>query len=611
MSENHLCLRSSGLPHAVGKSSSGLVLIEKPDVSPSVLQQRSNSSLISEEILRLAKIEATRMRHEAASAHAKGRSYRTDVLATQMQKSEPSFTRRSNPIVSETRPKVSKSATSVRSGRSGPSEVAQVDQLEHLRNEIESMASQLADEVPSDLEDVDKDFDDESNRWFAREFYAVKHESTLIKRMRDTKKQRNGVVKLHRTALRLMQVAVNRPILRVLNPHIYAQLGDLVRELVEFSNKLDLPLWDPHSILDALEQAVYFPPRKQSNRRGSINPSDMAELLKPKNRKSHSRIKLRETNVTPEPKFRRSPLKKLEAPKKVYSEPLRSAWGPPGPLKRPSTGGKKKSILKTTQSAPGVGSKTRRDSKGLYRRKSGPPDRHRGVASSTPSARLVEIDSFSEPIESVEFKPRPINTREPARQRPPAPIDSTASAFPITGRPVELPVEQIKPGPALEKTDHEVRAKWSNFNLELDRIEREEREIRVRLAQYEMLEQVRPVERRQGRREPETAQNHLVPVPEMFEIQLLRDATAKPFIRKPSELQLERAKESQIVNTVAESLLGDIVADVLQDTEDAIGGFVNEIYTKELNGVEHLNPMSFLSSTILSDTTSNFTRSID
>ena len=65
-----------------------------------------------------------------------------------------------------------------------------------MRNEIEGMATQLADEVPSDVEDVDKDFDDESNRWFAREFYAVKHETTLINRMRDDRKQKNGVVKL-------------------------------------------------------------------------------------------------------------------------------------------------------------------------------------------------------------------------------------------------------------------------------------------------------------------------------------------------------------------------------------------------------------------------------
>ena len=61
------------------------------------------------------------------------------------------------------------------------------------------MADRLAEPVPSDLEDVDTEFDDESNRWFAREFYAVRHECSLIKKMRDHNRQRVGVVKLHRT----------------------------------------------------------------------------------------------------------------------------------------------------------------------------------------------------------------------------------------------------------------------------------------------------------------------------------------------------------------------------------------------------------------------------
>ena len=73
-------------------------------------------------------------------------------------------------------------------------------------------------------------------------------------------------IKSNFSALILMQVAASRPILRVLNPHIYSQLGDLVRELVELSTRLGLPLWEPHSILEALEQAVYFPPRKNTNR---------------------------------------------------------------------------------------------------------------------------------------------------------------------------------------------------------------------------------------------------------------------------------------------------------------------------------------------------------
>lgn len=78
----------------------------------------------------------------------------------------------------------------------------------------------------------------------------------------------------------MVQVAASRPILRVLNPHIYGQLSDLVQELVDLSDSLDLPLWDPEPILNALERAVYFPPRRSVSRRGSIAPSDIGVVNK-------------------------------------------------------------------------------------------------------------------------------------------------------------------------------------------------------------------------------------------------------------------------------------------------------------------------------------------
>lgn len=229
------------------------------------------------------------------------------------------------------------------------------------------MASRLAEDVPSDLEDVDTEFDDESNRlvqsflflklndlhfrWFAREFYAVKHECTLIKKMRDINRQRVGVVKLHRTgkshlclrngecnlylALRLVQVAASRPILRVLNPHIYGQLGDLVRDLVDLSDRLDLPLWDPEPILNALERAVYFPPRKSQSRRGSIAPSDIALMIAPQNRRSVSRKK------PPKPPHQRK--------KRATNQPATAIYSPQ--KRRPSaqTVAARKSSLKSTK----------------------------------------------------------------------------------------------------------------------------------------------------------------------------------------------------------------------------------------------------------------------
>ena len=50
------------------------------------------------------------------------------------------------------------------------------EQLKRLRDEINGLSSQLVEEVPSEIEDVDTAFDDESKRWFARELYSLKLE---------------------------------------------------------------------------------------------------------------------------------------------------------------------------------------------------------------------------------------------------------------------------------------------------------------------------------------------------------------------------------------------------------------------------------------------------
>ena len=50
------------------------------------------------------------------------------------------------------------------------------EQLQRLRDEINGLSSQLVEEVPSEIEDVDTAFDDESKRWFARELYSLKLE---------------------------------------------------------------------------------------------------------------------------------------------------------------------------------------------------------------------------------------------------------------------------------------------------------------------------------------------------------------------------------------------------------------------------------------------------
>ena len=45
-----------------------------------------------------------------------------------------------------------------------------------MRDEINGLSPQLVEEVPSEIEDVDTAFDDESKRWFARELYSLKLE---------------------------------------------------------------------------------------------------------------------------------------------------------------------------------------------------------------------------------------------------------------------------------------------------------------------------------------------------------------------------------------------------------------------------------------------------
>ena len=93
------------------------------------------------------------------------------------------------------------------------------------------------------------------------------------KRMKkDSANKQTQLLKLHRTTLRVIQVAASRPILRILNPHIYSDLGGLIRELSNISNDITtLPKWESDIILEALDQAILFPSRKNS-KKSLINP---------------------------------------------------------------------------------------------------------------------------------------------------------------------------------------------------------------------------------------------------------------------------------------------------------------------------------------------------
>jgi len=613
--EDRFRFRSGGLTSAVGSFPSGLVLIEK-DQKQKRENFQANTSVMSDEILLFAKREAQRIRQiekmkaqaPAPAARPKSASYSNSRIG----ESRPSISVTRAPArqarsstAQKSRPKSSISRLSFKASESDTGVGAQ---LTHLRQEIEEMADRLAEPVPSDLEDVDTEFDDESNRWFAREFYAVRHECSLIKKMRDHNRQRVGVVKLHRTALRLVQVAASRPILRVLNPHIYGQLSDLVQELVDLSDSLDLPLWDPEPILNALERAVYFPPRRSVSRRGSIAPSDIAEAIAPRNRKSVSRRK---------PEKARISVKSQKRTTEIYSgsEPPRrrsTTKSASTQNRRPIAPKKTKSILKTNKSK----SSARLSFAGEEGMSGGVGEREATIV-----GRLVDIDSLDEPIgarSKAGAGPKIENQTKPKDNNAQPDIHTPA------GQTIKIQVEGASQTDLGEKTENLKRSQddrpnekalrsilpdktVQNIFARLDKIEREENEVRDRLARLSQeswkLEKAIKAPEKHSCSEisiPKKYLNRENHQKDAFEFRLLQSAIQQSGdFRKNEETEKNKRplnKSSQITNAIAEEVMNEIIEDVMTETEDAIGGFVEEIYASELSG---LGPMSAIS-TILS-----------
>lgn len=426
-----------------------------------------------------------------------------------------------------------------------------------------------------------------------------------------------------------------------------------MRELVELSTRLGLPLWEPHSILEALEQAVYFPPRKNTNRRQSINPSDVAELLKPKNRKSQSRIKLKDS--AREPRARTSQIQ-FDLPKKIYSDSNR------GPSNSGTGINKTKSILKapktipeeiyreqnkprqrpstaqsrsTTRTSKSSGSKPRPRSAQTSQRGADARGRcadcaarpHSPQASS--SARLVEIDSFSQPMEEDAPNRRPINAHDARSESADAPVaprnpprgDESSVIAPGLRKSTEndLPPRTsyiIEDNEPLKET--ESSTKWTAFNSEFERIEREDRDIRIRLSNLYNDAPSNPSKTQTVNRQyeeelrekseptfnlPKTKSKTFKEIPESFDVTLLQSAVTRPFIQKPCDLQLERSGESLLVNSIAENVLTKLVDDVFIEAEKIMDDYVDQIYQEELNGIDEYCAMSVISSSMLSQST--------
>jgi len=604
----------------------GMVLIEK-DVSRgedgrqngTTERETLNTSIMSDDILRFAKREAARIREMRKQApFPAGHSSSKLVPPVQIiepypqsRQSVPSrFPPRVKSSTSTAKSSTSMRAKSVSSGvgvkrsslsvRSETSVATKLSsQLLHIRHEIEGMAERLAEDVPSDLEDVDTEFDDESNRWFAREFYAVKHECNLIKKMRDVGRQRVGVVKLHRTALRLVQVAASRPILRVLNPHIYGQLGDLVRDLVDLSDALELPLWDPEPILDALERAVYFPPRRSHSRRASIAPSDIASVIPPQNRRSVSRkpsksVKNERKNST------------LARPSNIYSPQKRSSTKSIPSRRSSATSNKSSKRTKSVSSAP-------RKTKSILKKQTSKMEPNSQPEVGTIVGRLVDIDSFECPMgeEGAENGPMGAGHRATAA----APIhdggqnnttDDKPDAIPGKTMPIQAPetkAANVREFTGLGKMS---RGELERVMSQLDRIEREENEVRRRLSHITNDHDFNPCKARKSVNAKSRGVSCEQISNELFDLKLLQDALSKtedPLHRRTeprtgAEDSPKLNAAATLTNQIAEEMLHSLIDDVVGETENNLGSFVNDIYESELSGCAHLNPISILSSSI-------------
>merc|ERR1712168_262915 len=294
---NELGFRKSSFTEAVSHFPNGLILIDKPnEQNGTSLVNVSSNSVVDDDVIFLAKREARRMR--AAQKYQEQYKPADTPTARPIRPStaKPSATINNSPKRGA-RPRTAHPSRgdnltikSIYSVHNSPSKVDSratnydlSEQLQRLRDEINRLSPQLVEEVPSEIEDVDTAFDGESKRWFARELYSLKLECEKAKRMKkDSSNKQTQLLKLHRTTLRVIQVAASRPILRILNPHIYSDLGGLIRELSNISNDITtLPKWDSDSILEALDQAILFPSRKNS-KKSLINPQDFAGLLAPR-----------------------------------------------------------------------------------------------------------------------------------------------------------------------------------------------------------------------------------------------------------------------------------------------------------------------------------------
>merc|ERR1712113_328796 len=221
---NELGFRKSSFTEAVSHFPNGLILIDKPsEQNGTSLVNVSSNSVVDDDVIFLAKREARRMRAAQKYQDKYNQQAGDDTIARPIRPStaEPRTNTINNSPKRMTRPKTAQMAPSNRSQKptdnltiksiysvhNSPSKVDSratnydlSEQLQRLRDEINGLSPQLVEEVPSEIEDVDTAFDDESKRWFARELYSLKLECEKAKRMKkDSANKQTQLLKLHRT----------------------------------------------------------------------------------------------------------------------------------------------------------------------------------------------------------------------------------------------------------------------------------------------------------------------------------------------------------------------------------------------------------------------------
>merc|ERR1712147_279819 len=144
-------------------------------------------------------------------------------------------------------------------------------QLQRIRKDIDDLSSKLTAEIPEGITCHGLSyFDDDSKRWFARELYSLRHECAKVYEIENRRAQLLTIVKIYRTSYRVLQVAASRPVLRIIHPYIYSELGHQIHEIQRLGDQFKMPFWDIDCILTALESALENVPieyRKKNWRR--------------------------------------------------------------------------------------------------------------------------------------------------------------------------------------------------------------------------------------------------------------------------------------------------------------------------------------------------------